>query len=381
MRFTTILLVGFAATAARSPLPRSSRQTPTTYRTITAGSTHACALTHDGVIDCWGDNRFGQLGDGTTSDAERGLTRVRSDLRFVHVSAGATHTCALTTEGALYCWGGDLSGVLGDAATTAICVGMPCALTPTRVAAGMRFDTISAGYEHDCALRAGEAFCWGRSAEGQLGRPATGATCEGVPCSRTPVAVAGSARFSAISARGRHTCGIVRHEPNDSAMCWGDNRNGQLGVARMIAQSDRPLPVEIGVPVVSLSASGLRTCGVTTRGDAMCWGRADLSIEDVLDGISPQLVHAPSGRRFIMVSAGGTHTCALADDHGVYCWEMDSLGDVHAPTGAPDPVRFDAAVAEVSVGGRHTCALAGGRVHCWSGSPADSVAVAIGDQR
>ena len=134
----------------------------------------------------------------------------------------------------------------------------------------MRFDTISGGFGHTCALRGGRAFCWGRNDRGQLGSARADDLCEGVPCNVLPVSVEGIEGWSSIAAGGDHTCGIA-----DGALyCWGSNQYGQLGLDPSIERTARPLQVSMPERASSVVALGLRTCVMTVSGRQTCWGGA-----------------------------------------------------------------------------------------------------------
>lgn len=144
---------------------------------ISAGGAHACGLTADGVAYCWGSNSNGQLGDGslTGHTAPAPVTGL-SDV--VQISAGFLHTCALTKAGVIYCWGFNGSGQLGDGNTA------DTSLPVQLAGSGVVFRTVSAGFTHSCAIStAGAAYCWGFNNDGELGN----GTLIG---SSTPVSVA-----------------------------------------------------------------------------------------------------------------------------------------------------------------------------------------------
>ncbi len=131
------------------------------------GFYHNCGVTFDGAAYCWGDNTWGQLGDGTTT-WEPSPVLVAGGLTFAAVSAGSYHTCGVTSGGAAYCWGGNSAGELGDGTFTQ-------RTSPVAVAGGLMFATVSAGDSHTCGVTTGgAAYCWGDNPSGQLGNGTTG---------------------------------------------------------------------------------------------------------------------------------------------------------------------------------------------------------------
>jgi alpha-tubulin suppressor-like RCC1 family protein len=347
---------------------------------VSVGSVHACGVSAAGAIHCWGNGRYGQLGNGAAEDSELAPVRVRSAVRFRMVTAGATHSCALARDGSAYCWGTDVSGVLGDADLTERCDGTPCATTPTPVARGMRFDTLAAGYEHSCALRRGRAYCWGRNAEGQLGRERSGEECGGVACGRSALAVDTALRFRAISVRGRHSCALS----GEDAYCWGDNEYGQLAAPLTVSSSATPLRVATAWPLRSVTAGGLYGCALTRRGEVACWGR----VPPEEGALGPEtrgarlLFGERDAPRFVSLGAGGEHACALAADGGIHCWgaglynrlgaqPAERCGEIPCSR-VPLRLSLTSRYHTLSVGGTSSCAIAADRLTCWGGSAAES---------
>ena len=285
-----------------------------TFATISAGieddGSSTCALTATGAAYCWGQNGLGELGNGTTDgDFHVVPTLVRGGLTFASISVGGPHACGLTTTGAISCWGWNSGGQLGTGDTVS-------RSTPTSVGGGLAFAAISAGSLHTCALAPdGTAYCWGWNSwpymsHGWLG---TGDTVNRA----VPTPVMGGLTFAAISAGGRHTCGLT---PNGVAYCWGFNAAGQLGTGDVVTQTI-PTPVIGGLTFTMISAGGLHTCGLTTSGDAYCWGHnfdGQLGTGNTVPQTTPTPV--TGGLKFAMISASAAHTCGSTTSGAAYCW-------------------------------------------------------------
>jgi alpha-tubulin suppressor-like RCC1 family protein len=246
-------------------------RTPPALLALTRGTEHVCGLAADGSAYCRGSNRLGQLGDGENGPStSTAAVAVATRQTFVAISAGANHTCALTRDGVAYCWGLNETGELGQALVANECGGFSCNRRPVRVESTVRFDTISAGFGHTCALSDGRAFCWGRNDRGQLGSSRAYDACDWAACSTSPTRVVGVDRFESISAGGDHTCGVS----DGVAYCWGSNQYGQLGADSAVKQSARPLRIPMNESVASVAARGIRTCVTAVSGGVRCWGGA-----------------------------------------------------------------------------------------------------------
>jgi alpha-tubulin suppressor-like RCC1 family protein len=134
---------------------------------LAAGDGHTCALLNDHTVKCWGDNSFGQLGNGTTTSSSTPVA-VSGLTTAVAVTSGGDHTCALLSQGTVQCWGADNFGQLGDGQT------YPYSTVPVNVSGLSTITAISAGSSHTCALtRSSPVACWGLNADGQLGNGTT----------------------------------------------------------------------------------------------------------------------------------------------------------------------------------------------------------------
>ncbi len=284
-----------------------------TFATVSAGNGyHTCGVTTGGAAYCWGDNTWGQLGDGSTTGSGTPVL-VSGGLSFAVVSTGNGFTCGLTTGGAAYCWGFNTVGELGNGTTTNSAV-------PVLVAGSLTLTAVSAGDSHACALtNGGAAYCWGANRFAQLG--------DGSTTNRTtPVAVAGGLSFAAVSAGLVHTCAVTA---GGAAYCWGDNSSGDLGDGSTV-DSRTPLAVGGGLTFQVVSAGGNYTCGLTTSGGPYCWGsnfNGQLGT-GVFSGPNLLPTAVSGGLTFAAVSAGGAHTCGRTAAGTVYCWGSNTDGEL-----------------------------------------------------
>ncbi|MGH7575743.1 MAG: RCC1 domain-containing protein [Longimicrobiales bacterium] len=335
---------------------------------VSSGGNHSCGLDNAGNAYCWGDNSFGQLGDGTNQQ-RRIPTPVAGGLTFSTITTGAQHTCAAVEGGTAYCWGNNSSGQLGDGSTTD-------RSTATEVSGGQAFDIITAGGDHTCGLDGADAFCWGGNSNGQIGN---GTTIN----SPTPTPVTGSTMFRAISAGVFHTCAV---DAESNAFCWGQNSDGQIGNG---TTTDEPAPVSIQFGDASfdqIAAGELHTCAVTNVG-AVCWGGN--ASGQLGDGTNQQrLIPTPvvRGLDFVAVTTGNRHTCGLlGPDDGLptaFCWGENFVGQLgdgsnqnrNVPTAVAGEIPFSA----VDGGLAQTCGFSGmmgGIGHCWG----DNLSGQLGD--
>jgi alpha-tubulin suppressor-like RCC1 family protein len=292
------------------------------FTQLAGGGAHTCGLTTDGAAWCWGSNTRGQLGDGTLTARNEPVAVVTS-VRFSSISAGVGHTCALTSAGAVWCWGANFQGELGIPSS-------PPQLTPVAatVPTGITFDQISAGGEFagvTCARSmTGEGWCWGANRQGQLGGGTKDFLAHAVP-----ERVAGQLAFATIAVgTGSHVCGLTT---DGSTYCWGGNRNGALGDGTNI-DSFLPLKVQ-GVALQQLTVGGYgeggHGCGLTSSGEAWCWGDNEAGATgDGTIGGRRLPVAVAGGHRFTMLSAGLRHTCGRRLDGAVYCWGSGRTGQL-----------------------------------------------------
>lgn len=327
---------------------------------ITAGRAHSCAITSIGAVYCWGADANGQLGDGQapTGSPTAVAATGTGDLTgiAVQVDAGAAHTCAIDTEGLAYCWGANGAGQLGNGDG-------PDQDTPVRVDAleSRTLVEITTGDDHSCAIDdEGSVWCWGDDSHGQIGAPGLGASTS------TPVQVSTATGMTDpvvdIAAGGDTTCAATA---TGKLYCWGQGDQGEVGDG---ASADRSAPVAVstGTTVRQVAVGAARSCAVDADGNAFCWG-AGL-------GAQPTAVDA-GGTKFLQVAAGGAHMCGLDRDDTAYCWGDGGDGAIGDGSTADraDPVLVaagdraaGATLRDIEAGDRHSCALDdGGVAYCW----------------
>lgn len=224
--------LGDGSTISRqSPAPLAGSMPALTQ--ITSGAEHGCALASTGAAYCWGRNDPGSLGDGTQFD-RYAPTPVLGGLTFTRLIAGGYHSCGLTADGTAYCWGSNTQGAVGCGYTDADCGNEPFyrlnPKAPQPVRGDLKFRMLAAGNAHTCGITTDDLlYCWGRNGEGELG-VATSETCTPgsgpTSCSRVPLLVSAATHYSNVVAGFQYTCALTT---SGEAWCWGDNDSGQLG--------------------------------------------------------------------------------------------------------------------------------------------------------
>ena len=312
---------------------------------IAVGENHYCARKLDGSLWCWGMNIAGELGDGSLIDRSTPVEVTALGHTVSGVSAGEQATCALKTDGTLWCWGWTNGGP-----------------TPIQVASlGADVVQVSVGDGHTCARKGdGTLWCWGGNGAGQLG--------DGSTRSRdTPVQVGAATGFLQVAAGLELTCAV---QVGATLSCWGTNESGQLGIGTTSIQAVPVAVASLGTDVAQLAAGDSFFCARKTDGSAWCWGNNLAGQpDDGLTGYRPSPVEVVAlGHSVAQVAGGGAATCALMTDGGVWCW-----GNISNTGGNFDarPVPFQVAglptnIVEVAVGWGHACARADdGTLWCW----------------
>ncbi len=294
---------------------------------------------------------------------------------------GATHGCALNADGEAFCWGNNNLGQLGNGRLT-------WTATPTRVAGGLRFTMLAAGWASTCGLTVvGEAYCWGSNWLGQLGHLSpTGSVSLGpdacpmeetTACSVRPVAVAGGHSFTSIVVGYDHTCALTA---TGQAFCWGWGGNGELGAAVGACRTGStqpcsaiPVLADAGRPFQAMALGYEHTCGLRQGGAVFCWGHehdGQLGVGENPYFGAHEARAVAGGLLFQSISAHWNSTCGVTVGGSAYCWGNNDEG--HLGDGTTQHRFQPAAVAggitfgSVGVGGYHSCGLSlNGAAYCW----------------
>jgi alpha-tubulin suppressor-like RCC1 family protein len=344
---------------------------------ISGGKNFSCARTSAGGVKCWGTNVQGQLGDGTFVDRLTPVDVIGLTSGVTAIATGERHACALLDTGGVQCWGEDKFGQLGDGAALVGGGGLDRS-APTNVLgfpAGTIIVGIAAGRAHTCAVTsAGGAKCWGLNGDGQLGN---GTANSSLPLDVTGLASNVRAIFS--NAGALHTCAILNTgSAGANTRCWGANRSGQLGNGvTSTAPTNVPATVTGLIGAVSLTLGDVHTCARMAAGGAKCWGgNVQGQLGNGTTSVTPTTVPGDviGLTGVIDIAAGGTNsffTCARTLSNGMSCWGQGKNGQLGDGTATPArsipaPVSgLGNSVVAISAMTDFACALTSTGYKCW----------------
>ncbi|MCX7556568.1 hypothetical protein OS187_06990 [Xanthomonadaceae bacterium JHOS43] len=328
---------------------------------VSAGLAHSCAVTGNGAVRCWGSNEYGQLGDGGSTDRNTPVQVSGLDSGVQQVGVGRDHSCALTGSGAVLCWGRNEFGQLGDGTTTQRLLPVPV----SGLSGGVQ--AIGVGGSFSCALNAsGAVLCWGGNTFGSLGDGSTSQRS-------VPGLVSGlSTGVAAISTGNAHACAIVA--TSGALRCWGYNAGGQLGNGSTESQVVPATVSGLGGGVATVAAGVLHTCAtLAATGAARCWGnnfRGQLGDGSFVNRTLPVDVSGLSGN-VVRLGIGHYHSCAQLTDGTVRCWGDNYHGQLGIGAGSHGQPTSAAlpgldGIVSLAAGHHHACAVASdGMARCW----------------
>ncbi len=309
------------------------------FSSISAGDHFTCAVTTAGAAYCWGDNSYGQLGIGSQTSSRRPAKVGIEGVTFASISAGATHACAVTTSGAAYCWGSNAGGKLGSGSAGG------GHTVPVPVAGRLVFRAISAGYFHTCGItRDGSTWCWGRNEMGEVGTSPRAQAA-------APQRVAGplASRQVVAASQFDYSCAVAS---DSTGRCWGANCYGQLGVDSTtevcgvppMPCASTPAAFNVPGPLALVSASYSHSCALTAAGAILCWGENNQGQVGIGSIGSRVTVPTPvaGGATWRALAVGREFTCGIAVDGAPQCWGRNTNGELGTgdtqDQSAPTPV-------------------------------------------
>ncbi|MGH3486637.1 MAG: RCC1 domain-containing protein [Actinopolymorphaceae bacterium] len=298
------------------PLPEG-----VTVTDVAAGYSHNLALTDTGEVYSWGNNDFGQLGDGTNSSrSSPELVPFPVGTTVTQIAAGALHSLALTSTGAVYAWGANWSGGLGDGTTTD-------SATPVAadVPVGDTVTAVAGGFLHSLALTSdGDVLSWGSNATGQLG---DGTTIDRL----VPVEVHLPVGVDAIDVAGgaEHSLAVTS---TGTALGWGGNQYGAVGDGTTV-ERDTPVEVDLpdGVTVTDVVTGATHSLALTSTGTALGWGNnfhGQVGDGTFTDRHLPVEVDLPTGTTLTTLGGEAEHSVAVTSTGDALSWGLNYWGQL-----------------------------------------------------
>lgn len=335
---------------------------------VDSGEAFTCALMSSGKVKCWGDNSFGQLGDGTKY-SRKNPKDVYGIENSIEVAVGNYHACALLQNGEVKCWGRNAFGQLGNGTFRA-------SLIPVNAQTTETFKQVTSNGEDTCAVTNNNGvLCWGMNEHGELG--------DTTNINRsTPVFVYGLQNGVLSIATGPyHTCAIL--SLNKSVVCWGSNPFGELG-DETSQNRFAPVPVaHLSEGALQVSAGGNHTCALSILGNIWCWGwneYGQLGNGNNSNSYIPVLVFGIT-KDIKEISTRLDHNCTLFNSGKLMCWGHNNHGQLgdRTNTNRNFPVQVTgliSGVSDVIVGNLTSCVvMESGGIKCWG----DNTARQVGD--
>lgn len=324
---------------------------------LATGFNHTCVVTSDSRLACWGDNGNGQLGNGSTTASTKPVFWTLPE-PVTRVAAGFTMSCAITrTTARVFCSGHVVN-----------------ALVPTEVPNLSEVVDIAAGAQHACALKAdGTVWCWGGNSQYELGNGNTVGNYTPVQVmADVGLPLTGVAR---IDATERHTCAVLDTGAG-GVRCWGANNYHQLGYDPLAPGAGDPGYARLvpGLTNVAQAVAGsAHTCALLNDGTVSCWGLNNLGQLGLgtLNAVSQPVTTpttVPSMASVVQMAAGTRKTCALTIGGTVSCWGSAWLGNGIVSEAQPNPVAVTGLteVQSLDAGNDHVCVMRqGGGLMCW----------------
>ena len=323
-----------------------------TWVKVAAGNSHTCGLTTGGDVYCWGGGEEGQLGHGSFDNSISPVL-VTGGHKFVDLEAGRIHTCAVRADGQAYCWGWDVQGALGD--------GGPVVGTeenkadPVPVAGNLQFAEVNPGPQSTCGVTGdGAGYCWGLGLFGVLGNGVRG---DGDPnmcgrCVKEPIVVRNAPSFQSIDTGGNLSCGV---STDGDLYCWGGSAFPEQPYFTEWMPPDHqgffnidfPVPVPSDAKFVTNTSGTWTQCALALDGLAHCMA---LAVNGGPGNGRYVLTPVATDLTFVSLDSGTDqrqrgardHTCGVTTEGRAFCWGQAWVGDgtdalFLFPVQVPDP--------------------------------------------
>ena len=317
---------------------------------VNAGLDHSCALTAAGGVKCWGEGSKGELGNNATTDTDApvdvsGVGGSGTLGNIAQISVGRNHACALTSEGGVVCWGNNDNGRLGnDCHSSCTDEDAPVVVVASDGSSNPLTGIIKiiTGGHHTCALTStGQVKCWGWGARGQLGNSSTSDVDAPVSVVTSSTDTDPLSDIVQIDAGREHTCALTSQ---GTVKCWGGGSSGELG-EKGTSNKDAPVDVQtsstVSTPlngITKIGAGVYFSCALTSTGGVKCWGNSGNGRlgDNCLSGTcnnatTPIDVLAASSTSTALsgiaqIGQMNNHICVVTSTGGVKCWGAGSAG-------------------------------------------------------
>lgn len=334
------------------------------WKYVAVGDTAACGIKTDDSLHCWGSNGNAVTGRGTTVGNTLVPSPVNGGGTWKLVDTSTNHSCGIKTDNSLWCWGNNAFGRTGLNTTTGT-TGSPAAIS-----GGGSWNSIQVSFSHSCAVKSGNAlYCWGMNTSGQLGDNT-------LVDRQVPTLVTGGYTWSFANVMNSATCGILLSSKmmrcwgtNTNGVRADGNIDDRVNKPTKIFAGETWKSLKLG----SLAWGLDFTCGLKVDGSVSCWGYNDdgaLGPTVPLNKISIAKVVVSNGNVFSEIEAGGAHICGRKADGSVMCWGYNSdneLGNGNTTsTNTPGNLSGGHTFTKISSRGFHGCGIKADKsMWCW----------------
>ena len=333
-----------------------------TWERVELGKNHSCGI-NSGELYCWGKDDYGQVGNGGGSTVDVNVAeKIGSSNTWSALSLSEFHTCGID-NGELYCWGADFYGQVGNGSGSTSNIE-----APQKIGSSNSWSDITVGEAFSCGIDAGELYCWGSDSSGEVGN-GSGSTSN----IESPQKIGSSNTWSSVGAGNSHACGIN----NGELYCWGSDSIGQIGNGSVsTAKVEAPQRIGNSNKWSAVAGGELHTCGINNN-ELYCWGyneHGQVGNGSLIDFEIPQKISNSSS--WILIEAGGYQSCAIKNND-LYCWGKNNNGQLANSNykAIEIPLRIGTSNnwEVISSSQYHNCATNGGKAFCWGSGYSESL--------